>query len=102
MNLSQRRNSVRHEGEIPLLVKQGTGQTRNLSPSGLYFITDQELAVGEQAEVVLLLDHTGFGPGQRLYFQGEVLRVEPREKEHGIAFAITSHAFNDAAKRAQA
>jgi hypothetical protein len=102
MNLSRQRKAERYQGEIPLEVKQGMGCTRNFSTSGIYFVTDQGLAIGEQLEVVLLLEHTGLGPGYRLRYQGEVLRVEPQDEQFGIAFAISSHCFDQASRMAEA
>jgi hypothetical protein len=102
MSLSRQRKAERYQGEIPLEVKQGMGCTRNFSTSGLYFVTDQTLSIGEQLEVVMLLEHTGLGPGYLLRYQGEVLRVEPQDKQFGIAFAINSNTFDQAAGMAQA
>lgn len=94
MNFSRKRKAVRYQGKIPLEVKQGMGCTRNFSTSGLYFETDQGLAIGEQLEVVMLLEHTGLVPGCRIRYQGEVLRMEPQDKKFGIAFAVISYTFD--------
>lgn len=94
MNCSRQRKAVRYQGKIPLEVKQGMGCTRNFSTNGLYFLTDQRLAIGEQLEVVVLLEHTGLVPGCRIRYQGEVLRMEPLDEKFGIAFAVSSHTFD--------
>jgi hypothetical protein len=94
MNFSRQRKTVRYQGKIPLEVKQGMGSTRNFNISGLYFVTDQGLAIGEQLEVVMLLEQTGLVPGCRIRYQGEVLRMEPQDKKFGIALAITSCTFD--------
>ena len=102
MNFSQRRKSVRYNGEIPLEVKEGTGLTRNSSANGIYFITDQVLSVGERLGVVLLLELNKYKPVCRLRCEGEILRVEPNVGKIGVAFAITSRTFVDSVGMAQA
>ncbi|MBW6521276.1 MAG: hypothetical protein K0A99_09755 [Desulfoarculaceae bacterium] len=52
MNFRRQRKEMRYQDEIPLEVKQGMGCTRNFSTSGLYFVTDQGLTIGEQLEVI--------------------------------------------------
>lgn len=85
------RNSVRFKGEIPLVVKQGTGLTRDFSTSGLYFFTDQPVLMGESLELVMLLDHQNQGQRVRLRCQADVVRVEPDLDRLGVAVAITKH-----------
>ena len=102
MNFSEKRKSVRYKGEISLEVKEGTGLTRDFSTNGIYFVTDQDMSVGERLEVVMLLEHTGLARLWRLRCEGEVLRVEPTVDKIGVAFAITSHTFVDSVRMAQA
>lgn len=70
--------AIRTGGKIPLEVKQGKGLTREFSTSGLYFVTDQMVSVGEQVEMALLLEHVGMG--RWLHFQGEVEGWNPAMK----------------------
>ena len=102
MNLCEQRKSVRYKGDISLEVKGGTGLTRDFNSSGIFFVTDQVLSVGERLEVVMLLEHICLGLIWRLHCEGEVLRVEPTVEKIGVAFAITSHTLVDSVRMAQA
>ncbi|GEM_PF-4422545 len=80
-------------GKIPVLLKQGTGLTSNYSTDGIYFVTDQTVAHGEQLELVMLLNHQSMGAVVRLCCCGNVVRVEKCDDQTGVAVAITKHLF---------
>ena len=102
MDFFERRMSVRYNGKISLEVKEGKGLTRDFSSSGIYFVTDQVLSVGERLEVVMLLEHIGMERVWRLHCEGKVLRVEPTVEKIGVAFAINSHKSVDSVRMAHA
>ncbi|GFO64437.1 PilZ domain-containing protein [Geomonas paludis] len=90
------RNAVRFKGEIPLEIKQGMGITRDFSACGLYFFTDQQVSLGENLELVMLLEHLNQEHKVRLRCQADVVRVEPEADRFGIAVAITRHLVDPA------
>jgi hypothetical protein len=100
-NYLEQRKSIRFNGEIPIELKQGTGLTRNCSADGIYFVTDQPLSVGEQIELVMLLDHIGLGQTMRMRCTGEVLRLKPDAGLNGVAFVFTSQVLDTTGMMAQ-
>jgi hypothetical protein len=72
-----------------VLVKfeHGTGITRNISTSGVFFETDQVFSIGSLLRLTLLLEPTP------LHCQGEIVRVEGLEGKMGIAVAFKSYQF---------
>ena len=102
MGLHENRKSKRFPGTIPVILKQGTGLTRDYSTDGVYFVTDQAISLGEQLELVMLLDHQSMGAAVRLRCQGDVVRVEKNEGMTGVAVAISKHLFELAPEMAEA
>jgi hypothetical protein len=89
----EKRKAIRFVGQLPIELKQGTGLTRNLSTSGVYFVTDQSLSNLEPIEFFLVLEHTGLGPQVRVHCCGEVVRVEPGGERTGVAVAVHSYSI---------
>lgn len=87
------RNSVRYQGQIPVEVKQGMGLTRNFSTSGIYFVTDQPVALDERLEVVMLLDYQHIGHRVRLHCMSDVVRVDQCDELLGVAVAVEGCRF---------
>lgn len=87
------RKSERHQGQIPVEVKQGMGLTRNFSTSGIYFVTDQPVALDERLDVVMLLDYQHLGQRVRLHCTSDVVRVEPCDELLGVAVAVQGCRF---------
>ena len=102
MNGYDGRKSTRYYGEIPIELNQGSGLTRDYSVDGVYFMTDQQLSVGEQIEFVMLLNHQGSGNVVRLNCRADVVRVDPSIEKTGAAVAITKHVFEAAPELAEA
>jgi hypothetical protein len=68
---------------------QGTGVTRNVSVSGVYFVTNAWRVVpGQPLDFTLVLDDLGTLAPWRLRCTGTVLRVEPRGEIVGVAATI--------------
>ena len=66
---------------------QGTGITRNVSASGVFFETDVNYAPGSEISFLIELE----GPGARkmmLKCQGRIVRVENRGGKVGVAAKI--------------
>lgn len=86
----EKRRSVRFCAEIPVLLPNGSGVTRDFSTDGAYFLTDQLKTPGEDIELFMLLDHTGGDNQVRLRCTGTVRRVEHLVNGTGVALAFTS------------
>jgi hypothetical protein len=82
--LTEQRKSKRFELKLPLeIVRAGslpmktTGETRNLSSSGVLFSLDTPLPIGESIEYIITLPVTrSGGPAVRLRCMGKVVRHE--------------------------
>jgi len=82
-----RRMQERVGAEIPVQFTDGaSGVTRNVSPSGLFFVTDSDMSVGQTLRFSLEFDH----PGGRLTLDclARVVRVESSEGKRGIGAVI--------------
>ncbi len=84
---------MRFPGKIPVMLKQGTGLTRDYSVDGVYFVTDQPLSPGEEIELTLLLNYQTAGQGMRLGCRGKVQRVEHCSEKLGVAVAVHCYLF---------
>lgn len=102
VNFIEQRKSERFHGELAVELKQGHGLTRDYSADGIYFVTDLRMAVGEQVELVLKLDHQNQGRAVRLRCLADVVRVVPEAEKQGVAVAITKHLFELAPEMAEA
>jgi hypothetical protein len=87
---------IRHErrddrvaAEVPVRINgKVVGTTRNLSMSGVYFVTQREIASGQKIRFLLDLESPG-GP-LVLSCAGTVLRVETCEGIRGVAVSLDS------------
>ena len=71
----------------PVRLDRGTGVTRNISASGVFFETSVDYAVGSKISFAIEIE----GPrGEKLMLrcQGEIVRVERRDSKVGIATKI--------------
>lgn len=75
--------------EMPVLLEGGTGLSRDISQSGIYFVTDQALTPGGAVKFSVKLDHIRTGKPIRLDCQGKVLRIEPAGEKFGVAASIS-------------
>jgi len=82
------RTHERVNASIPVHLDGGAGGvTRNLSPAGIFFITDVDMKKGSSFHFTLEFDN----PGGPLYLDctGEIVRVDDSEGRIGIAAQIT-------------
>jgi hypothetical protein len=90
---SERRQAPRY----PLIAKigqeKGEGITRDLSTSGVFFLSDAGYAVGEAIGFWLELEDRDHELPLRVDCKGRVVRVEPAEGRWGIAVSMTSIGF---------
>ncbi len=91
----ERRRAARFPIAIPVELEGGTGVTRDVSLSGVFFETNQFFALGELIRLTLVLERASPGQPVRLQCDGRVVRVERRQAELrlGVAVAIESYRF---------
>jgi PilZ domain len=77
------RRDERYESDVMIELEQGTGVIRNISASGLYFVTDVSLKRGERVNFTLELSGSEIG---RITARCEarVVRTERRGKLRGF------------------
>lgn len=86
------RREERFETSLPLRLEQGEGVVRNVSASGIYFVTDAALEEG--APVKFTLEFKSF-PGGPISVScvARIVRVEPQGEQKGVAASISSFEF---------
>ena len=90
---TERRQAVRFPIAIPVELDEGTGITRDVSLSGVFFETYQWFAPGEPVRLTLVLERASPGDPIRLQCEGQVVRVRQSNAKAEVAVAITSHSF---------
>lgn len=81
------RTQTREQVALPVTVGKGKqGVTQDVSASGLFFLTDSAQRVGSQVAIEIQLD-TPSGP-MKLEATGEILRIEPRGGQTGVAVKL--------------
>ena len=90
---TERRQAVRFPIAIPVELDEGTGTTRDVSLSGVFFETTQWFAPGEPVRLTLVLERASPGDPIRLQCEGQVVRVGRSNAKVEVAVAITSHSF---------
>lgn len=86
-----KRSAKRIRVEVPVHLEQGTGITRDVSLSGVFFFTDQDFAPGTTFDFVLELDYVSPGKPVLLHCRGEVVRVETAGERVGVAASIKEY-----------
>ena len=85
----EERRAERVLAEVPVRIK-GTvvGTTRNMSATGVYFLTDRDIAAGQVLRFVLDLD----SPGGLLTLvcSGTVVRIDDSQGKRGVAVHLES------------
>jgi hypothetical protein len=94
MELVPGRKDERFDTTLPVRLERGGGVARNVSATGIYFITDQALEAG--ATVTFALDFEDFPGGPiQVNCVGRVVRIDEQdEKKKGVAAAIQSFDFH--------
>ena len=85
----EKRREERMSVTRPVKLDRGTGITRNISMSGVFFETDVDYALGSELSFAIELD----GPAEReltLRCRGMVVRVEHRAGKVGLAVEIVA------------
>lgn len=84
-----RRHEERFLLEVPVMLESSIGLSRDISSSGIYFVTDQPMTPGGAVTFSLKLDHIRPGKPVQLDCLGRVLRVEPAGEKLGVAASIS-------------
>lgn len=87
-NYSIKRTAQRTRVEVPVILDNGQGVTRDISLSGIYLKTSTVFAPGDTIRLTLELEYAI--PDEPLQFQcvGRVVRVEKLGDGYGIASTI--------------
>ena len=72
---------------LPLQLKNGTGMTRDISTSGIFFETESAHSIGDTIRLFLNFEH------ETLQCEARVVRVEPRNGQFGVAVELKSYVF---------
>jgi hypothetical protein len=83
------RSAKRIRVEVPVHLDRGSGITRDISSSGVFFFTDRKISQGMPLCFVLELGHVFTGEPVRLHCKGQVVRVEESGERTGVAVSIS-------------
>ena len=98
---AEHRREERVRAALPVNLGNAVGVTRDVSASGLYFETDATFAAGSPIQFAIDIETPG---GMMvLSCRGEIVRVEKRGQQQGVAVRIIESSLgNPAAARAVA
>jgi hypothetical protein len=91
------RKDERFKTELPLKFEGGTGVVRNVSASGIYFVTDAALQEGQPVEFTLEFENFPSSP-IAVNCIARIVRVEQQGARTGVAAAISSFEFHRVAR----
>ena len=89
----ERRRAIRFPIVIPVELEGGTGVTRDVSLSGVFFETDQFHVLGEPIRLTLVLQRVSPDHPVRLQCEGRVVRVERRQLQLGVGVAVAIESY---------
>ena len=89
----EKRSSQRIEVELPVLIGQERAVTRDVSWTGIYFLTEQFLDQCGPLRFKLNLSDILPGKPIRLDCQGEIIRIEQFGEKFGIAARINDFQY---------
>ena len=84
-----KRREERMSSTRPVKLDRGTGVTRNISASGVFFETNVDYAAGSEIRFAIEVDGPR-GEKMMLRCRGEIVRVEHRDGKVGVAAKIVS------------
>ena len=84
----ERRESKRHQIQVPVHFGHGVGTSRDISFTGIYFTTDKQLESGKPLKLAFELEYAIPGKSLQLDCQGHVLRVDILGNLFGVAAKI--------------
>lgn len=81
-----KRKEQRVSAALPVDLGTATGITRDVSASGVFFEVDATYALSSEIRFAVELDTPG--GKMMLRCEGEIIRIEPRDKRVGVAVRI--------------
>lgn len=83
-----KRGALRTKVEVPVILEEGVGVTRDISTTGIYLKTPLSYAPGDRVKFTLELEYAV--PDGPMHFTcvGRVVRVEKIGEEYGVASTI--------------
>lgn len=95
---AEHRREERVRAALPVNIGNVVGITRDVSASGLYFETDAAFAAGNPIQFAIDIETPG---GMMvLYCRGEIVRVEQRGAQRGVAVRIMESSLGNPAASA--
>ena len=89
----ERRRMPRYRIDVAIAVDEdGTGRTIDLSSNSVFFETTRRLSPGDQAALVFPFQYSG--PGNCVNCTAQVVRVEARGSQFGVAATYEPVAFS--------
>ena len=89
----EKRASQRIQVEVPVYIGHEKAVTRDISWSGIYFLTSQTFSEGGELNFSIDLSYALPGKPIKLDCQGEVIRVEQHNGKYGIAAKINNFQY---------
>jgi len=89
---SEKRQGERVDAAFAVRLGQASGVTRNVSASGIYFETQAALSVGGRINFAVDLEIAG--AGMVLSCLGEIVRIDQRGDQQGVAIRILDSALS--------
>ena len=83
----ERRRGERYKLALRVQLKNGTGTTRDISTSGIFFETESAYSIGDTIRLLLNFE------AETLQCEARVVRVEPRNGQLGVAVELKSYVF---------
>jgi Tfp pilus assembly protein FimT len=93
VNGADRRQAWRYPAHLGVSLDSGTGVSRDVSASGIYFETDAALSPGETIAFSFSLEHIYPDVRLDLHCRGKIARVEQRGGQLGVAATIEAWSF---------
>jgi hypothetical protein len=79
------RGGQRYKLALRVQLNDGTGITRDISKSGIFFETESAYSIGDRIRLSLNFEQ------ETLQCEARVVRVEPRNGQFGVAVELTSY-----------
>lgn len=91
----EKSRAPRHQGKLPVKLKDCKGITRDFSSSGIFFETDRSFSPGQPIEFTIMLEYADPRGPIQMECRGEIVRVEESGQKIGVAAAIHSYSFEE-------
>ena len=86
----ERRQALCYRVSLPVELEHGSGETRDVSKSGVFFETDQPFTLGQMIRFSVMLAYAYRGTPLQLHCEGLIVRVEGRDGKVGVAVALSA------------